>query len=106
VVTLFQPHRYSRTKDLMDDFARSFYGADILLVADIYAASEDPIEGVSSQVLVEKVERFGHRHVEYVGPVANGAAKIKEIVQEGDLVLTLGAGNVWQAGDELLRILD
>jgi len=106
VVTLFQPHRYSRTKDLMDDFARSFYGADVLLVADIYAASEDPIEGVSSQALVEKIERFGHRHVEYVGPVSNGAAKVREVVQEGDLVLTLGAGNVWQAGDELLRILD
>jgi UDP-N-acetylmuramate--alanine ligase len=106
VVTLFQPHRYTRTRDLMDDFARSFYGADVLMVADIYAASEDPIEGVNSRVLVEKIERFGHRHVEYVGPVAGAATKLKEIVQKGDLVVTLGAGNVWQAGDELLRILE
>lgn len=105
VVTLFQPHRYTRTRDLMDDFARSFYGADVLIVADIYPASEDPIEGVNSRALVEKIERFGHRHVEYVGPVAGAATKLKEIVQEGDLVVTLGAGNVWQAGDELLRIL-
>jgi UDP-N-acetylmuramate--alanine ligase len=89
----------------MDDFARSFYGADVLMVADIYPASEDPIEGVNSRVLVEKIERFGHRHVEYAGTLAEAATKLKEVVQEGDLVVTLGAGNVWQAGDELLRIL-
>ncbi|HEX8091534.1 MAG TPA: UDP-N-acetylmuramate--L-alanine ligase [Blastocatellia bacterium] len=106
VVTLFQPHRYTRTRDLMDDFARSFYGADLLLVTDIYAASEDPINGISSRAMVEKIERFGHRHVEYVGPLAGAAVKLKEVVRPNDLVLTLGAGNVWQAGDELLKILD
>ena len=106
VVTLFQPHRYTRTRDLMDDFARSFYGADVLFVADIYAASEDPIEGINSRALAEKIERFGHRHVEYIGAVGGAAAKLKEIVQPLDLVLTLGAGNVYQAGDELLKLLE
>ncbi|HJQ27093.1 MAG TPA: UDP-N-acetylmuramate--L-alanine ligase [Blastocatellia bacterium] len=106
VVTLFQPHRYTRTHDLLDDFARSFYGADVLLVTDIYAASEDPIEGVNSRLLAEQTERFGHRHVEYIGPLSNAASRLKEIVQPYDLVLTLGAGNVYQAGEELLRILD
>ena len=106
VVTLFQPHRYTRTRDLMDEFARAFYGADVLFVADVYAASEDPIEGVTSRALAEKIERFGHRHVEYAGPLSGAAAKLKEVAQPGDLVLTLGAGNVWQAGEELLRILD
>jgi UDP-N-acetylmuramate--alanine ligase len=106
VVTLFQPHRYTRTRDLMDDFARSFYGADVLLVADIYAASEDPIEGINSRALVEKIERFGHHHVEHIGAISGAAAKLKEIVQPHDLVLTLGAGNVYQAGDELLKLLD
>jgi UDP-N-acetylmuramate--alanine ligase len=105
VVTLFQPHRYTRTRDLKDDFARSFYGADVLLIADIYAASEDPIEGVNSLAMAEQIERFGHRHVEYIGPVAGAAEKLKEIARPGDLVLTLGAGNVYQAGDELLKIL-
>ncbi|HKQ04234.1 MAG TPA: UDP-N-acetylmuramate--L-alanine ligase [Blastocatellia bacterium] len=105
VVTLFQPHRYTRTRDLFDDFARSFYGADVLLVADIYAASEDPIEGVSSRAMAEQTERFGHRHVEYIGPLSNAAKRLKEIVQPYDLVLTLGAGNVYQAGEELLKIL-
>jgi UDP-N-acetylmuramate--alanine ligase len=106
VVTLFQPHRYTRTRDLKDEFARSFYGADLLLIADIYAASEDPIEGITSRALAEQVERFGHRHVEYVGGLAGAAAKLKEVAEPGDLVLTLGAGNVYQAGDELLRILE
>jgi UDP-N-acetylmuramate--alanine ligase len=106
VVTLFQPHRYTRTRDLMDDFARAFYGADVLFVADIYAASEDPIEGVTARALVDEIERFGHRHVEYAGPLAGAAAKLRDAVQPGDLVLTLGAGNVWQAGEELLRILN
>jgi len=90
----------------MDEFARSFYGADILLITDIYAASEEPIEGITSQVLAEEIERFGHRHVEYIGPLAGAASRMKEIGQAGDLVLTLGAGNVWQAGDELLRMLE
>ncbi|HXU07739.1 MAG TPA: UDP-N-acetylmuramate--L-alanine ligase [Blastocatellia bacterium] len=106
VVTLFQPHRYSRTRDLADEFARSFYGADLLLISDIYAASEDPIEGITSRALAEQVERFGHRHVEYIGALPGAATRLKEVAKPGDLVLTLGAGNVYQAGDELLRILE
>ena len=105
VVTLFQPHRYSRTRDLADDFARAFYGADLLLISDIYAASEDPIEGITSRALAEQVERFGHRHVEYIGALSGAAARLKKVAKPGDLVLTLGAGNVYQAGEELLRIL-
>jgi UDP-N-acetylmuramate--alanine ligase len=102
---LFQPHRYSRTRDLMYDFARSFYGADVLLLTDIYPASEEPLEGVTSGALVREIERFGHREVSYAGPLTNGAPQLKETVRPGDLVLTLGAGSVWQAGEELLRIL-
>lgn len=105
LVVLFQPHRYSRTKHLYDDFARSFYDVDVLRLVDIYAASEDPIEGVSSQSLAAAIERFGHRDVKHVGPVAGAAQALKEVVEPGDLVLTLGAGSVWQAGEELLKLL-
>ncbi|MBI3650204.1 MAG: UDP-N-acetylmuramate--L-alanine ligase [Acidobacteria bacterium] len=105
VVVLFQPHRYTRTRDLLDDFARSFYGADVLLVADIYAASEDPIEGITSAALVEMIDRFGHRQVEYCGSLADAVQRLQAIAQPGDLVLTLGAGNVNTAGDELLKVL-
>ena len=103
LVVVFQPHRYTRTEKLFADFARSFYDADVLLICDIYAASEDPIEGITAKLLAEEIERFGHRTVRYVGPVDAGAAAIAQVAQPGDLVLTLGAGNVWRAGEEFLE---
>lgn len=102
LVVLFQPHRYSRTAALRDEFARSFYDAEVVLLADIYAASEDPIPGVTAQALAEDIEKFGHRNVRYVGSVENGAQVLLDVAQPGDLVLTLGAGNVWRAGEEFL----
>jgi len=104
LVVLFQPHRYSRTAALADEFARSFYDADVVLLADIYAASEDPIPGVTAAALAEAIERFGHRGVRYVGGVERGAAELSAVAQPGDLVLTLGAGNVWRAGEEFLEV--
>jgi UDP-N-acetylmuramate--alanine ligase len=105
LVALFQPHRYSRTKFLFEDFARAFYDVDVLRLVDIYAASELPIPGVTSEALAAAIESFGHRDVSYIGSVAEAAGVLQTIVQPGDLVLTLGAGNVWQAGEELLKIL-
>lgn len=102
LVVLFQPHRYSRTAALREDFARSFYDADVVLLTDIYAASEEPIAGVTAQALAEDIERFGHRNVRYIGSVEQGAQAIADVVQANDLVLTLGAGSVWKAGEEFL----
>ena len=104
LVVLFQPHRFTRTEKLFADFARSFYDADVLLICDIYAASEDPIEGVTAASLAEEIERFGHRNVRYIGAVEAGASAIAEVTQPGDLVLTLGAGNGWKAGEEFLEM--
>src|SRR5262249_48250601 len=105
VVVLFQPHRYTRTRDLLDEFARSFYGADVLLVTDIYPASEEPVEGITAAALPHQVERFGHVNAAYIGPLSAAAMKVQETARPGDLVLTLGPGNVNQVADELLRIL-
>jgi UDP-N-acetylmuramate--alanine ligase len=105
VHVLFQPHRYSRTSHLMDEFARSFHQADTLFVTDIYAASERPIEGVSAEALVDRIRQFGHRAVEYAGTVDAGADALFAVAADGDMVLTLGAGNVWQAGEKLLARL-
>jgi UDP-N-acetylmuramate--alanine ligase len=105
VHVLFQPHRYSRTFHLMDEFARSFHQADNLFVMDIYAASEKPIEGVSAESLVERIRQFGHRAVEHVGTIDRGVDALLNVAGEGDLVLTLGAGSVWQAGEKVLARL-
>ena len=102
---VFQPHRYSRTQALLDEFARSFHQADSVYVLDIYAASEKPIEGVSGELLAERMRDFGHRSVEYTGTIERSVEAVFENAREGDLVLTLGAGNVWQAGERLLERL-
>ena len=105
VHVLFQPHRYTRTAALMDEFARSFHQADSVFVLDIYAASEQPIEGISSEALVEKIRGFGHRGAAYAGSMENAIAAVVAVAEEGDAVITLGAGSIWQAGDKVLALL-
>jgi UDP-N-acetylmuramate--alanine ligase len=102
---LFQPHRYTRTFHLMDEFARAFNQADSVFVMDIYAASETPIEGVTAEALAERIRQFGHRGVEYVGTMERGIDALLRAAREGDLILTLGAGSITQAGDKLLERL-
>jgi UDP-N-acetylmuramate--alanine ligase len=102
---VFQPHRYTRTQHLMDEFAKSFHQADVVYVLDIYAASEDPIEGVTGQALAERIRAFGHRAVEYTGTIERTVDTVVAKVGDQDLVLTLGAGNVWQAGEKVLEKL-
>ncbi|MDX2033020.1 MAG: UDP-N-acetylmuramate--L-alanine ligase [Blastocatellia bacterium] len=105
LVVLFQPHRYTRTAALHEEFARSFYDADVVLLADIYAASEDPIEGVNSRALAEEIERFGHRNVRYIGAIEQGKQALLDAAQPGDLVITLGAGSVWRPGEEFIEAM-
>jgi UDP-N-acetylmuramate--alanine ligase len=105
VQVLFQPHRFTRTFHLMDEFARAFHQADSVFVMDIYAASEKPIEGVTAEVLVERIRQFGHRGAEYVGTMERGVEAVAAAAREGDLVLTLGAGSVSQAGERILARL-
>jgi UDP-N-acetylmuramate--alanine ligase len=105
MVVLFQPHRYSRTKDLMDEFARSFNNADVLLVTDIYAASEDPIEGITAEALTDAIKRYGHKSARYIGTLDGAAEVLGQQVRSGDLVITLGAGPVYRAGEQLLELL-
>jgi UDP-N-acetylmuramate--alanine ligase len=105
ILVLFQPHRYTRTQFLMDEFAGAFHQSDRLFLMDIYAASEKPIEGVTAEALADRARAFGHRSVEYVGSMENGIDAVVEAASEGDLVLTLGAGSVSQAGDRILEEL-
>ncbi|MDQ3710894.1 MAG: UDP-N-acetylmuramate--L-alanine ligase [Acidobacteriota bacterium] len=105
-VVVFQPHRYTRTDELMEDFARCFNNADVLYLLDIYAASEPPIENVTAEILTEKIKEFGHKNVQYIGEIETAAAKVAENLQAGDLVITLGAGSITRLSDEILEKLE
>ena len=104
-LVLFQPHRYTRTHDLMGEFARSFNNADTLLISDIYAASEEPIEGVSGETLTDAIQRYGHKDVHYIGGLEDAAQTIRGHIQPGDMVITLGAGTVNRVGDQIVELL-
>jgi UDP-N-acetylmuramate--alanine ligase len=102
---IFQPHRYSRTQALMDDFAKAFHDADSLLVLDIYAASEQPIEGVTSEQLARRIQELGGRPVRYISSFGAAVEAITNLAEEGDMILTLGAGNVYHLCPMLLEKL-
>jgi len=102
VVTVFQPHRYTRTQHLMAEFGRAFFDADVLFVSDIYAASEDAIPGVSAEVLVRTVREHGHKCATYLGDKEKLTEAVASTIEKGDLVLTLGAGDVSTWNDVLV----
>ncbi len=104
-VVIFQPHRYTRTADLMDDFARAFNNADVLFVLDIYAASESPIEGVTAENLTERIKKYGHKNATYFGDVQTSAERVVEFLQSGDLLITLGAGTITRVSDQVIELL-
>jgi UDP-N-acetylmuramate--alanine ligase len=101
-VVLFQPHRFTRTRALWDEFCHALHSADLVLLTDIYPASEPAIPGITAQALAEAVAERGHRNVAYAGPIEAATRRLIAEVLPGDVVLTLGAGNVWTAGEALL----
>ncbi len=105
LVVAFQPHRYSRTKELFNEFVTCFYDADVLVLTDIYAASEQPIPGVTAERLAEEVSRHGQKDVTYIADRTALPDHLAGVIKEGDIVITLGAGNIWQAGEELVSRL-
>lgn len=105
VHVLFQPHRYTRTDALMDEFARAFHQADSVQVMDIYAASEEPIEGVTAEALAARMTAFGHRGAHYAGSMEKGIEAVAAEARPGDAIVTLGAGSVSHAGEGILSRL-
>ena len=104
-IIVFQPHRYTRTRALFDDFTRSFYQSDVLLVLPIYAAGEQKIEGLTSSKLCEGIKAHGHKEVLYAACSEDAIAYLKENLKPGDVLLTLGAGDVWKVGRDILKAL-
>ncbi|MDD3618867.1 MAG: UDP-N-acetylmuramate--L-alanine ligase [Desulfobulbaceae bacterium] len=105
LVVAFQPHRYTRTRALFDEFKTAFHRADLLVLTDIYAASEQPLEGVNTAALSEAVKLHGQRDVLYLPDLEKLPLELLNLVRPGDLLLTLGAGNIVQTGEELLNLL-
>jgi UDP-N-acetylmuramate--alanine ligase len=106
LLILFQPHRYTRTQHLWDDFLHSFNDADILVITDIYAAGELPVEGITGEKLAEAISSAGHKNVVYSSTLQGGIEYMLREAREGDAVLTIGAGSVGRVTDELALLLD
>ncbi|MBI5286568.1 MAG: UDP-N-acetylmuramate--L-alanine ligase, partial [Deltaproteobacteria bacterium] len=103
VVGVFQPHRYSRTKDLFHDFLSAFNDADILVLTDIYPAGEDKIEGVSGEELYKGIKGYGHRDAVYIPAKKDIPERLAGLLRPGDIVITLGAGDIWQISEDILK---
>ncbi len=102
---IFQPHRYTRTRDLMEEFTTAFADADSLFVLDIYAASEKPIEGISGELLAHAIRQKSGKNAKYVSSFADAVSSATAVAKDGDMILTLGAGSVSQLGPMLLEKL-
>ena len=105
LLVLFQPHRYSRTRHLWEEFTRSFNQADVLVITDIYAASEAPIPGVTSEALAAAIREAGHKSVHYIRSMQDSIGFLLKNARPGDAILTVGAGSVSRASNELMVLL-
>jgi UDP-N-acetylmuramate--alanine ligase len=105
LICVFQPHRYSRTKFLREEFGGAFTHADMIVLTDVYSAGEEPIPGISGEVIKEEVERQTKQAVTYIPDKANIARYLAQVVEPGDLVMTMGAGNIYLSGEELVEKL-
>jgi UDP-N-acetylmuramate--alanine ligase len=106
VIAVFQPHRYTRTRDLWDEFIAAFNDADLLIVTEVYAAGEDKIPGVEAAPLVEAIRAHGHHRAHFVADLEEAAARAARLAEPGDLVMTLGAGDVATLGARILELLE
>ena len=105
LIVVFQPHRFTRTKALFNEFTQAFGDADLLILNDIYPASEEPIAGVNSQVLCEAIRKTGHPSVEYIAQAEGTIEYLLNTVKPKDIVITLGAGSIYKIGEALLAQL-
>ena len=105
VICVFQPHLYSRTRDFYDEFGRAFFNADVLVLTDVYPAREEPIQGVSGELIVNAAREFGHKNVNYVPDKKDIPAYLLKIKRPGDIIITMGAGDIWKFGEEFIKNL-
>ena len=105
LVALFQPHRYTRTRDLFEEFLSAFAQADILFITDIYPAGEDPIPGVSAEALCQSIVEKEDLEVHYVPNREHLVDEVLPLLRPGDIIMTLGAGNIWETSVAIVEAL-
>jgi len=105
VVCVFQPHLYSRTRDFYQDFGRAFFDADVLVLTDVYPAREEPIQGVNGELIANAAREFGHKQVHYVAEKKEVPVFLMKIKQPGDIIVTMGAGDIWKFGEQFIAKL-
>ena len=106
VLAVFQPHRYTRLSHLMNEFATSFNQADVLLITEIYAAGEEPIPQATGKVLYESIKQFGHKNVHFEPDMKDLPARLRKLARPGDIVIVLGAGNIYKIIPDLIKKLE
>mgnify|MGYP000312525932 FL=1 len=105
LVAVFQPHLYSRTRDFYMEFGRSFLNSDVFICTDIYPAREKPIEGISGQLIADAAKKFGHKNVHYEPDKTKVPDLLKKIYKKGDIIITLGAGDIWKYGEKFIEMI-
>ncbi|MBE0551404.1 MAG: UDP-N-acetylmuramate--L-alanine ligase [Ignavibacterium sp.] len=106
LIAVFQPHLYSRTRDFSQDFGRAFLNSDVFICTDVYPARELPIEGVTGELISGITKKFGHKNVHYVADKNNVPALLNEIKKDGDIIVTMGAGDIWKYGEQFVAMLN
>jgi len=105
IIAIFQPHRFSRTKLLAEKFGKAFFDADCVIIDDIYSANESPISGISGETIFGEIKKTNHRQIKYLPSKDNILSYLYEIIQPGDIIITIGAGDIWTVAQELAKRL-
>ena len=105
LIAVFQPHLYTRTRDFYQEFGRSFLNSDVFICTDVYPAREKPIEGITGQLVSDAAKKFGHRNVLYIPDKTEISHTLIELVKENDIVVTMGAGDIWKFNQEFISML-
>jgi UDP-N-acetylmuramate--alanine ligase len=105
IIAIFQPHLYSRTRDFYKEFGKSFFDSDLLIVTDVYPAREEPVPGITGELIVSKAKEFGHKEVFYIPRKEEIIPFLSGILKENDLVITIGAGDIYRVGENLVSVL-
>lgn len=106
LIAVFQPHLYSRTRDFYQEFGRSFLNSDIFICTDVYPAREAPLPGVSGELIADAAKKFGHKNVMYVPDKQDVPSVLNQVKQDNDIIITMGAGDIWKFGEEFIRTIN